>query len=240
MAWTATAAVGFALLYTLFFAVHRRLGLGGPDAWAEFGDYFGGVVNPLVGIVTVILVVRTLATTRAEASDTRAQLELQTKHMEAERKANDRAHVLLEMRVRLDGLLAEWHRFMELPLGNVTLVKQNGTGMEEVSQWKTRGSALNDPDFAFRISTLQETPWRNAARSEWLVYFDDAAILAKEFAIYCEDYEAVATNPVVADFYRRRIERAVVTLERMELISTTVRYMLRPEDMHFVEATAQT
>ncbi|KAA9001525.1 hypothetical protein FJU31_06105 [Stenotrophomonas cyclobalanopsidis] len=54
---------------------------GDPDSWGQFGDFLGGMLNPLVGIVTVLLVLETLRVTRQEAADNRAALEHQRAEM---------------------------------------------------------------------------------------------------------------------------------------------------------------
>lgn len=53
---------------------------GQPEDWAHFGDYIGGVLNPIIGIITVLLIVLTLATTRKEAADARKEMKSQLAH----------------------------------------------------------------------------------------------------------------------------------------------------------------
>lgn len=68
---TALAGIAAVIAYLIVF---RHQPLGGPEEWCELGDYLGGVINPVVGIVTVVLVVMTLRVTRAEAQAARAQI----------------------------------------------------------------------------------------------------------------------------------------------------------------------
>jgi len=56
--------------------------IGGPSDWAQFGDYVGGVANPLLGFVTILLLVISLkyqsdelAATRDELSQSRVAME---------------------------------------------------------------------------------------------------------------------------------------------------------------------
>ena len=56
--------------------------VGGPAEWAQFGDYVGGVANPLLGFVTILLLVISLkyqsdelAATREELSQSRVAME---------------------------------------------------------------------------------------------------------------------------------------------------------------------
>lgn len=48
-----------------------------PDHWGQFGDFLGGIVNPSVGLVTIILLVWTLRSQQRELREQRAQFSLQ-------------------------------------------------------------------------------------------------------------------------------------------------------------------
>lgn len=74
-----SAALLFSAAYLVRFHAHP---FGDPDSWGQFGDFLGGLLNPLVGIVTVLLVLETLRVTRREAADNRAALEHQRREME--------------------------------------------------------------------------------------------------------------------------------------------------------------
>lgn len=99
----AIAAVAMVVAY--YFSFHGAPP-GGPSEWSECGDYFSGMLNPVIGIVTVILIVLTLRTTRREAADTRHQMEQQIEHLE-------RQALLSDMHKRLDGALSEWNRLLD-------------------------------------------------------------------------------------------------------------------------------
>mgnify|MGYP006406241491 CR=1 FL=1 len=59
--------------------------IGGPSDWAQFGDYVGGVANPLLGFVTIALLVISLKYQADELAATRAEL---SQSREAMQKAN--------------------------------------------------------------------------------------------------------------------------------------------------------
>jgi hypothetical protein len=60
----ALAAFATVLAYVLRFSANKA---GGPAAWGEFGDFVGGVLNPIFGLVTIVLLVESLVVERAEA-----------------------------------------------------------------------------------------------------------------------------------------------------------------------------
>ena len=55
------------------------------DKWGQFGDYLGGVVNPIIGLATVVLIAMSLVTQRQELRAT--QNELKSSNSETRRMA---------------------------------------------------------------------------------------------------------------------------------------------------------
>lgn len=71
-------AVAFTIAVFFFYVWHFSGGLSSnPDAWGQFGDYFGGVLNPIFGLGGFIALLFTLYHQREE-------LEKTTKHFEAQ------------------------------------------------------------------------------------------------------------------------------------------------------------
>ncbi|MEE3389307.1 MAG: hypothetical protein VX256_14220 [Pseudomonadota bacterium] len=71
-----------ALVVGVYVAHFNAQEVGGPSEWAQFGDYVGGVANPLLGFVTILLLVISLkyqsdelAATRDEISQSRIAME---------------------------------------------------------------------------------------------------------------------------------------------------------------------
>jgi len=115
------AMVGFlvaTLAYALSFRSHQW---GSPADWALFGDYLGGVVNPVIGVVTVILIVETLAVTRKEAADTRKLMHAQARQLEDQVAHLKQEQKLADMHRRLEGVLIEWNRMMDRPAPKVQI-----------------------------------------------------------------------------------------------------------------------
>ncbi len=127
------------------------------------------------------------------------------------------------MRIRLEGALVEWNRLLALPISGVTLWRASQSSLEHVTAWTTRGDALNDPDFAYRVAETAVSIARNGAKENWLKTFHPAVEIATELASYCEEYERTAANPGVADFYRRRVERAASVLYEMDILNAAVK-----------------
>lgn len=47
------------------------------DAWGQFGDFIGGILNPVVGLITLLLLVRTLELQRKELQEQRQEISRQ-------------------------------------------------------------------------------------------------------------------------------------------------------------------
>lgn len=72
----ASGAVTIAVLYASWFGLQHGLPLSkDPGDWGTFGDYFGGVMNPICAYMAFIWLVRSYALQKTELSETRKALE---------------------------------------------------------------------------------------------------------------------------------------------------------------------
>jgi hypothetical protein len=71
-------AVGMTVVYAAFFASYP-FGKN-PEAWGAMGDFFGGLLNPLIGIWTLTVAVSLLRTQKAELEATTAALAAQAQN----------------------------------------------------------------------------------------------------------------------------------------------------------------
>ena len=92
----ALAYAGVAFVYAFLFGSG---GLGGTEEFARFGDYIGGVVNPLLGLLTIFLLVRSLKVQSEELKLSRQELANSASEMA---KSNDLMKVqsLIQIRVQ--------------------------------------------------------------------------------------------------------------------------------------------
>lgn len=72
--------VGFALLTMILAYVNgprtQEDVLGGPTQFGQFGDYLGGILNPIFGFITVCLLLEARKVNDRQAADTKAELKL--------------------------------------------------------------------------------------------------------------------------------------------------------------------
>lgn len=70
------------LIYHIYFYQIHNLPAGGPESWGDFGDFIGGLMNPVVGIFTIILLVRTLNKQQENAKEAANALTAQNKALQ--------------------------------------------------------------------------------------------------------------------------------------------------------------
>ncbi|MBO2644706.1 hypothetical protein AYI74_10000 [Shewanella algae] len=88
--------------------------LGNKEDFGAFGDYIGGTLNPILGFITVVLLIwslrtqqKELALTRQELADTKRETELSRKAMQAQVKHLEREAKLNELMRMLDGVRSD-------------------------------------------------------------------------------------------------------------------------------------
>ena len=117
-----SVGVAACLVVLLYFWNFRGSQVGGTDEWGAFGDYVGGVVNPLVGVGTLLVVVFSILLQRREM---RASLE-------AMRHANA-ASMLQNFESSLFAWLDTYHDLLG------ALQAENSTGRAAMLSWYRQG-----------------------------------------------------------------------------------------------------
>lgn len=217
---------GLLTLYFVNFGLIQRLPSGGPTSWGEFGDFFGGIVNPIIGIVTVILVVRTLKATREEAAETRAQLEQQLEHQREER-------VLGDMRTRLERALEDWQRMMDERCQKLIYGFVRGNFVATKGEL-TRAQALRTIGLLTSLDTilaLEQGKEREAIFSHWEDNMEGCSQLLEELASYCMSYQQKSQLSGLPDYYRRRVVHTARVLHKMGLLHAEVAASLEPHPL---------
>lgn len=197
------AACSAVIAYTIAFAGWQ---IGNPVDWGAFGDYLGGVLNPIIGIITVLLIVLTLATTRIEAADSRAEMKAQLLHFEKQQ-------VLTDMHRRLEGVLSEWNRLLELPCPRIFVgINANGIRYADDARIKTVRALFENGEIVHNITRYLEQPGHPSSLSDWQVYLFPQIALLHELQNYLAEYEEKAGNTHLTEYYRNRVQHGVEAL----------------------------
>lgn len=182
-----------------YVAMFHNTTAGGVEQWGQFGDYLGGVVNPIVGLATVVLVVITLRVTRDEADFTRKEMAQQLDHLRKQA-------ILGDMHKRLEGLMAEWERRVtETAPANLQRTSFGTKGVS-ITNMSIR-EMLEDGDFRKKLLD------RRAAHNGPSKFFESSLTpiahalvpLLSELIDYCQEYENASSNFYLTGFYKKRV-----------------------------------
>lgn len=105
-------------LLILYFSIFHG-GVGDKGDFGAFGDYFGGVLNPILGFATVSLLVwslkyqtdelaltrQVLEETQKEAELSRQAMEAQVNHLQNEAKLNELIRLMAAVKIKCDDML---------------------------------------------------------------------------------------------------------------------------------------
>lgn len=212
-------AAFFTIALVAYFFQFWSLPAGGPASWGQFGDYMGGLINPVVGIATVSLVVNTLRTSRKEAINTRKQMRKQIKHLEQQLEDSRRREQLEEKKKRLDGVLADWNIEMGLSVGNISRLVQGAAERFHTNNSMDVRSFLSQAHILESFSNVIDTSSFARVSNDWKNRFAICLDLLREFSKYFDHYENNYDNRDITDYYRRRIQAPIRVFRAAGLIA---------------------
>lgn len=195
------ALFGVWCVWSLYFRNVSLSEMMGVDNWGQLGDYFGGLLNPVFGflsllglLVTLFLNQRELKITQIEAAATRAATERQAQHMETESKKNEFIKVIEQIHQELSELLER------------RIVSVDETGKEKEYFY---GQVLSQTELFYII------PHKVQGRSRG---FHAIGERLAELSEYLYRYSELSENSTVPSFYRRRYAGFVAALQKSEYI----------------------
>jgi len=115
LAWIFVSAIVIIMLVFLFYFMSFNDGLSiKHDEWGTFGDFIGGILNPILSffaltalLLTIILQNRELEATRSEISQSRLAAQEQVAHFKDESKKSDIYKTIQVLESRLERLYRE-------------------------------------------------------------------------------------------------------------------------------------
>ena len=201
--------------YAINFGIMRDAAPGGPEAWGQFGDYLGGLINPIVGIATVFLVVRTLRVTREESNQTRTEMQRQLNHFQKQQELED-------LPKRLDGVLAAWNAAMDLP-AIIFMRGDPDTGATRINASnQTYRAHLYHPRIVNEMSAVARGAEAHDARVWWNGNLEHFLHLLDELHAYCLDYEHRTESRDLTDYYRHRVQWPLRAFKAIQIVGLPV------------------
>ncbi len=140
-------------LYAIEFA---QSGLGGPESWAQFGDYFGGILNPVVALAALFLLVENLKISRKELGNSVSELAKSAEALQLQSAD-------IEQRVAREDL----NRAIDLlhkDILDTFSLRDRKRLTEQHVVWLSAEEARNRQQYEYPISLIQSRLTRNVAK----------------------------------------------------------------------------
>lgn len=204
------------IAYWVWFARIDPRGAGDPASWGQFGDYVGGVTGTVIMALTLLFVADTLhvsrqalEATKKEADDTRRTLAEQTTQLEEQVKLLRKDARARDVHRKLDGTLQDWHRELETPVRGIYRYKDRLPHEDAKHRPRIDFFAEN---MRSHMRAVPPGDLDNFRTVHWPILFDALCSLIEEMNDYCDEYDGIAGNSSLTDYYRRRICRVASVL----------------------------
>jgi hypothetical protein len=125
------AGVVAVLLIVLYAKMNESLSLGNPETLGQFGDYIGGLLNPLISLLTLTVAIQVWKLQKKELLETRKALELQTAVAEDQRREQRFFDIFKIYQQSLDSISVAG----SFGKSALTLLHGNGTGYSSLDRY---------------------------------------------------------------------------------------------------------
>lgn len=192
------------------------------ELWGQFGDYIGGVLNPLFALLAFLALLYTITQTQEELKLTRREMtytreELaqtakaatqQVEHFEREAKKNDLMKIIDLIHNEINSILAmDFSNLLCLPS-----VTPSHAPVDSPNEHSPLGEILtsgNQPLLETMISQTKGKP--KVQEICWLL-----ATKLSDLSNYVCEYENLSGNIIVSDFFKRKYYEVACELDRFE------------------------
>ncbi len=233
----AAAVIGAYSIYHIAFA---KVGFGDSGDWGTFGDYFAGIMNPLLGFFALIILLGTLRVTRRIRDDTAKMMDDQRAALAEQKKDMDEQLALLRQeadqrmqsarlqihRNVLQGILAAWQNEMSARKYHGTVTVNARVDFTPV-QSKYFGDLLYDPRMAQSaewLHTFDEEMRRmhKEMKEAWQIAFAEPIRLIYEMHAHLLLFRDSGGSHAEAEFYRSRLAPAVRVFSNARFLDDSV------------------
>ncbi|WAC62000.1 hypothetical protein OVA13_11355 [Pseudoxanthomonas sp. SL93] len=228
--WLATVAV---LVVTLVAVLYYTFTFG-PDVsdnktdWGTFGDYIGGIMNPFIGFITVLLVLRTLEITKEESETTRKEMKEQNRLLKQELDETQKSAKLQEIERCMEAIVSEIKELLggTLPGGFYIGVEDSGA-LRRTHTRESKSVVVDEEGTLELLDNAMIGPRgmqvfsdnRAAVQSDWNIYFDKERRLLMELSVYCNLHEQLSPTYYAANYYKGRVQNLANCLFSAEVIA---------------------
>lgn len=192
-----------AWFYMDTFGAHRT---ADQEKWGQFGDFIGGIVNPALGLVTIMLLLASLGLQRQELKLTREEMAKSSKALDEQVKQFERKSLKDDLYARADQVYQE-----------ITSVLETKNQLQ-VGRPGTSGAGTVEIPSVKEMMSLNSSEEQIETNPHMRVAFLRLRDLLPELAYYLELIDNLSpekSKTTSTDYYRRRVQlvcgRAVAT-----------------------------
>lgn len=211
-------AILFAGSYAIYFGLIKSYPPGAPESWGQFGDFFGGLLNPIVGFITIALLAITLLKVQEEIYRMTSMYEVDRLFRLCDKVYSDLEEVLdYQIRVGIEP-------------GDRTLNK-SGSAFSKLLKKDTAKKLLNvyATEFPDNLASKKELESAKhvSGASEWDFQlngnFGKIFLLIDELNRYSSRIRSITNKTEVLDYYSNRL--------RPLLFAIAIKGYMTPQDL---------
>ncbi|KQV48743.1 hypothetical protein ASC95_22890 [Pelomonas sp. Root1217] len=188
------------------------------EVWGQFGDYVGGVLNPIFSslafsglVVTIVLQARQIDMMNRQSDMAKQQSELEIQRVQS--TVADRIDGLLAAKVHVDSVQ---HQQLAFFAGSPMSVS------EMVSALGTAATAKPEPGETNWLQWLWNDTAAEGLRNSLEAQTIPVRLEFESLAWMLSQYETLGGSPIVTAFYRRRYNAQLVWLDALGLLKQNV------------------
>lgn len=207
-----------AIVYGIYFIKFGGEGCCDQSKFGAFGDYVGGVLNPLLSAITVILLVLSFRVQSDQLRQAKEAHEVESKIATQERQRHQLEEFARHYLVRIDELL-ERKVFTNVYLTAIAGgARSNSYSIRDLAMYGSSSAPPNISGFLQQISD-PETHRPNPAVQDCLQQLRESYLVL--FEVICDLMPLVAA-PVIRVAWRDQYQKAIGVARTVELIDAEV------------------
>ncbi|MCU8010904.1 hypothetical protein [Shewanella sp. SM74] len=202
-------AIVAAFLLALYF-INFNGGWGNQGDFGAFGDFLGGVLNPILGFATVGLLIwslkmqrEELALTRSELEGTKEAMQAQVSHLQNEAKLNELMRVMADLRTQCQLTLDEQVTYDKKLANHISFYSE--PPIYEMKNIRIRSLLLEGHNFSTKLNqdtrNLLHVFYLKAKNTNTTNQWIELEKLLIHFAKLVVIYNELSSNPVIANIY---------------------------------------
>jgi len=181
-----------------------------PEKWGVFGDYIGGLMNPVIGLLALVALLWTIHQNQKELFYAREELKRSSKALEENNEISKKqadSEIIKNKKEEIQKIIDITYQELKRMLdGYVAIGIGISRGEREISTPRAKGGALINMEEKKLSELLESYSWINE-------YVLQMASLTYQLKEYLEAYESVSSEVYVPDYYKKYFIDCVAALE---------------------------